>query len=224
VIDGGCEWLTVLRLVTPRGKGIGPAAGYYAGIRHARGVLIASMEADRQNDPGDIPAMRRLMFEHEADMVQGDRSANRRDNFIRRASSWVGRSFRRIVLGDTIRDSACAMRLLRREVALAIPFHLKGMQRFAAWYARMIGYKVIEAPVNHRPRTAGRAKFGVWNRALPSFIDLLAMRWMRSRWREVKVQAEARVNRRLESPLATRVDCEMQIVVPRGAAVEERRA
>jgi hypothetical protein len=77
---------------------------------------------------------------------------------------------------------------MKREVALAIPYHFKGMHRFTAYYARMIGYKIDQMPVEHHPRVAGEAKFGVWNRALPGFIDLLAVRWMTSRWRKVKLK------------------------------------
>ncbi len=175
--------LRMLRLDTPPGQPLGPSAGYALGIRMARGRVIATMDADRQNDPRDIPAMMEFMRSSGAALVQGDRSRNRRDNAIRRFSSWVGRRFRQMVLGDTIRDSACAMRLLDAGVARAIPFELKGMQRFTAFYTRMIGCTVVEIPVNHRPRIAGQAKFGIWNRALPGLIDLLAMCWMKSRWR-----------------------------------------
>ena len=52
--------------------------------------------------------------------------------------------------------------------------------------AGRLGYRVELMPVRHRPRTAGRTKFGVWNRALPGLLDCLGVRWMRSRWQPVE--------------------------------------
>lgn len=185
-------WLRVCRMVdSALGPGLGPSAVIGAGLRQARGTLVATLDADRQNDPAEIPRMVEAMEREGADFVQGDRSANRRDNFIRRRSSEVGRAFRRTLLGDDIRDSACALRVMRRELAMQIPFQFKGVHRFMAFYARMIGGKVIEVPVNHRPRVAGEAKFGIWNRALPGLIDLFAVRWMRNRYRPARCEPVA---------------------------------
>jgi dolichol-phosphate mannosyltransferase len=177
----GYPWLRIAKMQGPPRQG--PSAVFRAGITEARGRIIGTIDADRQNDPTDLPAMIDAIESRGFDFVQGDRSANRRDNFIRRISSRTGRAFRRTILGDTIRDSACAIRVYRRDVALQIPLQFKGVHRFMAVYAKFLGYKVLEMPVNHRPRTAGTAKFGIWNRALPGLIDLIAVRWMRSRLR-----------------------------------------
>lgn len=179
-------WLRVFRMShTPPGRGNGQSAAFYAGLREARGELVALMDADLQNDPADIPAMLRLLRQEHADMVQGDRSANRADTFVRRITSWVGRTFRRTLLGDTIRDTGCSLRVLKREPALRLPLQYKGVHRFIPFYFRLMGCKVVEMPVRHRPRTAGQAKYGIWNRAIPGLLDLLAVRWMRSRLRSV---------------------------------------
>ena len=140
---------------------------------------VAVLDADLQNDPGDLPGMLALQARTGADVVQGDRSGARRDNLVRRLSSRGGRLIRRTLLGDDIRDSGCSLRVLRREVALALPLEFRGMHRFIPATAREFGFHIVETPVNHRPRVAGEAKYGVWNRALPAFIDALALRWMR---------------------------------------------
>ncbi len=171
---------------TPPGKGNGQSAAFHAGFRACRGELIAVMDADLQNDPADLAAMLDLMRRENADVVQGDRSRARADTLVRRVTSWVGRMFRRWLLGDTIRDTGCSLRIMRREVALALPLQFRGMHRFIPVTARHLGYKVIETPVNHRPRTAGQAKYGIWNRAIPGLIDCFAMRWMRNRRRPVE--------------------------------------
>jgi hypothetical protein len=120
-----------------------------------------------------------------ADMVQGDRSAAREDNAIRRVGSLVGRVFRRGLLDDPIRDTGCSLRVMKSEVARAIPLQFKGVHRFIPITAIHLGYKVIQRPVHHRPRVAGETKYGlgIVQRALPGLLDLLAVKWMRSRRR-----------------------------------------
>jgi glycosyltransferase involved in cell wall biosynthesis len=169
---------------TPPGRGAGQAAAFAAGIRAARGELVATIDADCQNDPADIPRMIEALRAHGADMVQGDRSRARRDSLVRRVSSRVGRLTRRVLLGDSIRDTGCSLRLMRRDLALRLPLEYRGMHRFIPFTAAQLGGTVVEMPVNHRPRTAGRTKYGIGNRALSGLIDCFAVRWMRSRRRD----------------------------------------
>lgn len=181
-------WLRMVRMTrTPEGSGGGQSAAFYAGFRAARGRLIAVLDADLQNDPADIPAMLELLEREGADMVQGDRSHARKDSAVRKWGSVVGRVFRRTLLGDTIRDTGCSLRLMKREVALELPLQFKGMHRFIPVTARHLGYKVVEMPVNHRPRLAGETKYGmgITKRAIPGLIDCFAVRYMRSRRRPV---------------------------------------
>jgi dolichol-phosphate mannosyltransferase len=170
---------------TPPGRGNGQSAAFHAGFRASRGELIAVLDADCQNDPSDLPAMLGLMQHTGADLVQGDRSGTRCDTTVRRCSSLVGRLFRRWLLSDSIRDTGCSLRVMKREVALAIPLEFRGMHRFIPVTARHMNFKVVEMRVSHRPRTAGVAKYGIWNRALPGLIDCLAVRWMYHRRRPV---------------------------------------
>ena len=182
-------WLRVLAMSdTPPSSGNGQSAAFHAGIRAAKGELIALIDADLQNDPADLPRMVEVLDSKGADFVQGDRSANRRDSLVRRVSSWVGRFFRRLILGDSIRDTGCSLRVMKREIALRLPLEFRGMHRFIPITARQMGYLVVEEPVNHRPRVAGEAKYGVWNRALPGLVDCFAVRWMRGRRRSVQAE------------------------------------
>lgn len=179
-------WLRVVTLgVPPGGGGNGQSAAFKAGFAAARGELVASLDADLQNDPADIP---RLVAEFErtgADFVQGDRSAARRqgDAWIRQVSSIIGRAFRRAILGDTIRDTGCSLRVMKREIGLRLPLEFKGMHRFIPVTARQLGYTVVELPVAHRSRFAGTPKYGVGirKRAIPGLLDCFAVRWMRGR-------------------------------------------
>jgi len=179
-------WLRLVAMTqTPPGKGNGQSAAFHAGFRAARGRLVASLDADLQNDPADLPKMLLLLRESDADMVQGDRSLARRDNAIRRITSRIGRFFRGLILSDTIRDTGCSLRVMKREIAIALPLEFKGMHRFIPVTARHLGYKVVEMPVNHRARIAGETKygFGIVQRGIPGLIDCFAVRYMHNRRR-----------------------------------------
>jgi glycosyltransferase involved in cell wall biosynthesis len=193
-------WLRGLKLNgTPAGSGSGQSAAFCAGIRRARGEVLTLMDADRQNDPADIPAMLQMLDEEGADMVQGDRFANRVDTRLRRIASWVGLIFRQLMLSDAIRDTGCSLRVFRRGVGLALPLQYAGIHRFIPFYARQLGFKVVEMPVRHRPRIAGKAKYGVWDRALPGLRDLIAVRWMRKRLRDTSSEPIQPVEERGDS-------------------------
>lgn len=190
--DGRHPWLRCIAMTrTPPGKGNGQSAAFQAGFAAARGELIATLDADLQNDPADIPAMLTLMRETAgggADMVQGDRSHARKDSIVRRYGSMVGRAFRKWLLGDTIRDTGCSLRVMKREIAVQLPLTFKGMHRFIPVTARHMGYTVVEMRVNHRPRAAGETKYGmgITKRAIPGLVDLFAVRYMRNRRRNTE--------------------------------------
>jgi glycosyltransferase involved in cell wall biosynthesis len=178
----GRPWLRVLRRPAPMGQ----SAAMRAGILAARGTHVATLDADLQNDPADLPDMLDRLHADEADFVQGDRSRNRRDSFLRRRASWVGRFARRTLLRDPVRDTGCSARVLRADLAKQLPLQFKGMHRFFPAYARILGARIVEHPVRHRPREAGQTKYGVGvlTRGLGGLMDLLAVRWMSRRLRD----------------------------------------
>ena len=166
-----------------RDKAQGQSAAMYAGIQFATGKYIAMLDADLQNDPADIPNMYTEMCKGNVDLVQGDRSRNRNDNIVRRCTSWVGRTARKLILKDTVRDTGCSSRLIKAEFAKQLPLLFKGMHRFIPVYSPMLGARIVEVSVNHRQRHAGVAKYGVMNRAFVGLVDCFAMRWMLKRYR-----------------------------------------
>jgi len=158
-------------------RNCGQTAATAAGIQLARGRVIATIDADLQNDPGDLPAMLALLPGHDA--VVGYR-VKRRDNFVRRASSRIANGIRNRISGDRIRDTGCSLKVFQAEAIQSIPL-FEGMHRFLPTLLRYHGFSVIEHPVGHGPRVAGRSKYGVANRAWRAFKDLIAVRWMRGR-------------------------------------------
>lgn len=181
-------WVRVLHRDQPRGQ----SSAMYAGIQAARGKWIATLDADLQNDPADLPKMLAILRQGNADMVQGDRSRNRRDNIVRRCGSIVGRRARGLILDDPIRDTGCSARVVRADIAKQFPLMFKGMHRFMPVYARMLGARIVEMGVTHHPRAAGTTKygFGVLNRGFAGFVDALAVRWMLKRYRDTRADLQ----------------------------------
>ena len=158
----------------------GESAASWAGMQAARGRTILTIDADLQNDPTDIP--RFLAALDAADCVCGTRVESRRagDGLVRVASSRIANRVRTRLSGDGITDAGCTYRAFRRECLANLRF-FKGIHRFLPTLIRMEGFTVTEIPVANRPRTSGRSHYGIRNRVLSSFADLLAVRWMRSR-------------------------------------------
>jgi glycosyltransferase involved in cell wall biosynthesis len=165
-----------LRVVRFR-RNAGQSAAFLAGFAEARGEVIVTLDADLQNNPDDVPRL--LLGLEGRDAVLGVR-AKRRDTFLRRASSRVANAVRRAATGDGLADAGCSLKAFRREHVLDFP-RFNGVHRFFGTLLVWKGLRVVEVPVDHRPRRAGVAKYNLRNRALRTLLDLLAMRWLRSR-------------------------------------------
>ncbi len=166
-------------------RNTGQSAAMYAGIHAAQGEVVVLLDGDLQNDPGDI---RKLLAELErgADLVCGYR-ANRKDTFSKRLTSRVANFVRSRFTRDGVRDTGCTLKAMRVECREAlVPFY--GMHRFIPALVKGLGYRVVEMPVNHRPRVAGVSKYGFGNRALKATLDMFAVRWMLSRQLKIRVK------------------------------------
>jgi len=181
-LAAGRPWLRVLR----RERRQGQSSAMFAGIHTARGAYIATLDADLQNDPAELTGMLERLRAEGAGLVQGDRSRARKDNAVRRYASVVGRLVRRWLLGDHVRDTGCSSRVMTAAIARRLPLQFKGMHRFIPAYAAVLGAKIVEVPVNHRPRHSGTTKYGLGllNRGAAGLADTFAVRWMSNRARD----------------------------------------
>ncbi len=157
----------------------GQTAAVEAGLRAAKGRFVAMMDADLQNDPADYPAMLKLLTDDSCDMVNGWRR-DRQDPWIRLLSTRVANWVRNKLTHEDIRDSACGLKVFKRECIPTLKL-FNGMHRFLPTLVKTAGFRVVEIPVNHRPRSAGKAKYGVSNRLFRALRDTFAVRWMQSR-------------------------------------------
>lgn len=172
-LKAGHPCLRVVRFA----RNAGQTAAMDAGFRRARGDVIVTLDADLQNDPVDIP---RLLGEMSGwDAIVGVRAV-RRDNLVRRVSSRVANYVRNRLSDESISDTGCSLKAYRRNALQRLVLY-DGMHRFLPTLLKMEGFRVREMPVGHRPRAHGRSKYGISNRLVPSFVDLLAVRWMKRR-------------------------------------------
>jgi len=155
----------------------GLSTALLAGMREAQGRIIVTLDSDLQNDPEDIPRL--LNYLDRYDMATGWRQ-KREDPWLKRIASRIANSVRNRLSGERINDSACTLRVFKRECLQDIPI-FNGMHRFMSTLVKMRGYRIIEVPVTHHPRKYGESKYNIRNRMWRSFVDLLAVRWMKGR-------------------------------------------
>jgi len=155
----------------------GQTAAMVAGIAESRGELIAFLDADLQNDPGDLVRMIAPIVAGEADLVCGWRR-DRKDGLSRTFASRVANAMIRKSFSLKIHDLGCTLKVCRRVFLDEIQLYGE-MHRFIPIYAQAQGARLIEMPVNHRPRAAGVSKYGM-NRIGKVLVDLLTAKMLNS--------------------------------------------
>ena len=157
-------------------RNFGQTAAFAAGFDHARGQVIVTMDADRQNDPADVPALVEKLDES-YDMVNGWR-VNRQDKFLlRKVPSYVANRLIARSTGVKLHDRGCSLRAYRVEVVRELRLYGE-MHRFIPELASAAGFRMTEVPVNHRARTAGASKYGI-SRTFRVILDLLTIMFLR---------------------------------------------
>jgi dolichol-phosphate mannosyltransferase len=156
----------------------GQSAALASGFREARGEFIATLDADLQNPPEEIPRLLGLLA-GDVDAVCGVR-ARRSDTMVRRVSSKVANGYRDWITGVPVRDAGCNLRVMRSEVLREVPV-FNGMHRFITTILKLQGARVLEVDIEHKPRLAGQSKYGIGNRLWRGIEDCFSMRWYRKR-------------------------------------------
>jgi hypothetical protein len=155
------------------------------GVRAAKAPLVVTLDGDGQNVPADIPKLVAAFRSGAADpalgMVAGER-AKRQDSWKKRVASRYGNRIRRRLLSDNAQDTGCGLKVFRREAFLALPY-FDHMHRYLITLMLREGYEVRFMPVGHRPRGAGRSKYGVWDRFAVGISDLMGVMWLKRRFK-----------------------------------------
>lgn len=175
--DGSAELLRELAAEDPRvavvrlRRGFGKTAALAAGFAHATGDLLATLDADLQDQPEELPRLLERL-DAGADMVTG-RKRVRRDPWSRRTASRLFNGLVSGLAGVELRDLNSGLKLMRREVARELPLHGE-LHRFLPVLAASRGYAVEEVDVAHEARRHGRSRYG-WSRTLAGMLDAVTV-------------------------------------------------
>ena len=180
--DGSWEEVERLKGDYPAIKGIrfarnyGKSAALYCGFAQAEGEVVFTMDADLQDSPDEIPAMRRMILEEGYDLVSGWKK-KRYDPAGKRLPSKFFNMTARIVSGIKLHDFNCGLKAYRRRVVKSIEVYGE-MHRYIPILAKHAGFKRIgEKVVHHRERKYGVSKFGM-ERMVKGYLDLISVSFM----------------------------------------------
>ena len=159
-------------------KNKGLSAAIKAGFDYIETPFIGYIDSDLQTTPKDFNLLLHKIGNY--DLVTGVR-ANRKDSFVKNMSSTIANKIRRAFTHDGMDDTGCPLKVIKTDYAKRIPM-FKGLHRFLPAMILLQNGKVIQIPVQHFPRIAGDAKFGLWNRLLGPLSDCFAYLWMKRKY------------------------------------------
>jgi glycosyltransferase involved in cell wall biosynthesis len=173
LVAAGAEYprLRVVRLA----RNYGQTAALAAGIEHATGDVVVTMDSDLQNDPHDIPRMLDALGA-DVDVVNGWRTPRQDPWLTRRLPSHLANRLINVVTGTELHDYGCTLRAMRAPIAKQLQLYGE-LHRFIPALAADVGARMVEMPVHHRPRTIGRSKYGL-SRTLRVLLDLLTVKFL----------------------------------------------
>ena len=167
-------------------KNCGLSAAITAGFKNTDTELVGYIDSDLQTAPEDFNLL--LNEIGEFDLVTGVR-ANRKDKFVKNMSSTIANGIRRSFTHDGMDDTGCPLKVIKTEYAKNIPM-FKGLHRFLPAMILLQNGKIKQIPVQHFPRIAGEAKYGLWNRLLGPLLDCFAYLWMKKKYINYKVASK----------------------------------
>jgi glycosyltransferase involved in cell wall biosynthesis len=178
--DGSFAALTRLHARTPNTRVVrlrrnfGKSTALATGFAQAEGETIVTIDSDLQDDPAEIPRLLAKLDE-DFDLVSGWKT-QRRDPWRRRLLSRIFNAVTGRVSGVRLHDMNCGLKAYRAEVVRGLALYGE-LHRFIPVLAHYRGFRIAELPVNHRPRTHGRSRYGM-ERYLRGFLDLLTVTFM----------------------------------------------
>ena len=178
--DGSWDCIRELAAADARVKGIrfrrnyGKSAALFCGFEKAQGDLVATMDADLQDAPEELPEMRRMILEESYDLVSGWKR-HRKDNALtKNLPSKLYNATARRITGIKLHDMNCGLKMYRRDVVKSIEVYGE-MHRYIPYLAKNAGFtRIGEKEVHHEKRKYGKSKFGM-ERFINGFLDLQSL-------------------------------------------------
>jgi len=158
-------------------RNFGQTAALQAGIDWSSGEVLVTLDGDLQNDPADIPMLLARLTEG-YDAVFGERAKRQDSWLIRKLPSRMGNWLIRKVTGVTTKDMGCTLRAMRRDLAEELSLYGE-MHRFVPVLAKQHGARVLQVPVRHHPRVAGKTKYTL-SRTVRVLLDLITVKFLSS--------------------------------------------
>ena len=168
-----------LRLVRHE-RPAGQSAAIHSGVTFARAAVICTLDGDGQNPPSEIPKLVARLegrrFPEGVALIAGQR-VGRRDSASKRLASSAANAIRSALLRDGTRDTGCGLKLIRRDVFLALPY-FDHMHRYLPALVARDSWRTLHVDLAHAPRHAGRSNYGNVGRALAGAYDLIGVTWL----------------------------------------------
>lgn len=174
LLEGFRDQMPQIKVVSFR-RNFGQTAAMVAGLDYAQGEIVVTLDADRQNDPADIPNMV-AKIEEGYDMACGWRH-DRQDTFVsRKLPSMMANRLISKITDVNLHDYGCTLKAMRKDLAKRVILYGE-MHRFIPAVASGVGAKIAEVKVNHRARTAGESKYGI-SRTFRVILDLITVKFL----------------------------------------------
>ena len=166
----------------------GLSAAIKAGFDYTDTELVGYIDSDLQTTPEDFNLLLEHIDCHE--LVTGVRS-NRKDSFVKNMSSKIANGIRRAFTHDGMDDTGCPLKIIKTDYAKRIPM-FRGLHRFLPAMIMLQNGRIKQVTVQHFPRLAGTAKFGLWNRLLGPLMDCFAYLWMKKKYINYEVEKSSK--------------------------------
>ena len=171
--------------VVAHGRNAGQSRAVRTGVQAACAPVVATLDGDGQNPPGDVAPLYRQLTRADAPpllgMVAGERQG-RQDSQAKLVASRYANRIRQGLLRDEARDTGCGLKLFRRDAFLRLPY-FDHVHRYLPALMRREGFAVEFAPVSHRARTVGQSKYTNLGRSAVAMRDLVGVTWLLARAR-----------------------------------------
>ena len=175
-----------LRIIKHK-KNYGQSFAVRSGVKNSRSSWIATLDGDGQNDPADIPELYLALIQQNSKnnnvLIAGHR-VHRKDSRLKKISSKYANIIRSNLLKDEAPDTGCGLKLFSKEFFLDLP-SFNHMHRYIPALFLSRGGRIVSLEVNHRSREKGESKYGFNNRFWVGIKDLLGVRWLQKRSKEI---------------------------------------
>lgn len=169
-------------------QNLGQSSAIRTGIQYANFKNILIIDADNQNNPGDINKLVDAFINKSLDVVCGQRMI-RNDKFSKRIASKIANKIRKFILNDKCDDTGCSLKLFKKVYYNKIPFFINNHRFFPALFLRE-GCKIDFVNVSHEKRLHGYSKYSNFKRFIDGIFDLIGVLWLLKRSKKAEIKNE----------------------------------